>query len=39
VRAGWRTPSVEAARMEAAAAPDAPLVPPDEEEAELVIGS
>lgn len=39
VRAGWRTPSVEAARMEAAAAPDAPLVPPDEEEAELVTGS
>jgi len=34
VASGWRTPSVEAAEREAAAHPDAPLVPPDEAVAE-----
>ncbi|WP_329741376.1 APC family permease [Dyella sp. A6] len=38
VRAGWRTPSVEAARIEAHDEPDAPLVPPDEEESERMTG-
>jgi amino acid transporter len=38
VKAGWRTPSVEAARLEASVAPEAPLVPPDEEEAERITG-
>jgi amino acid transporter len=38
VKSGWRTPSVEAARMEAHDDPDAPLVPPDEETAERVTG-
>ena len=38
VASGWRTPSVEAAQMEAQADPNAPLVPPDEETAERVTG-
>jgi len=38
VRSGWRTPSVEAAELEAGAHPDAPLVPPDEETAERITG-
>ncbi|TAL90622.1 MAG: APC family permease, partial [Rhodanobacter sp.] len=38
VKSGWRTPSVEAARLEVGLDPDAPLVPPDEEEAERVTG-
>ncbi|MEO8810020.1 MAG: APC family permease [Rhodanobacter sp.] len=38
VKSGWRTPSVEAARLEASADPDAPLVPPDEETAERITG-
>ncbi|MCE5231973.1 MAG: APC family permease [Mizugakiibacter sp.] len=38
VKSGWRTPSVEAAQMEARAHPAAPLVPPDEETAERVTG-
>ncbi|MEO8803899.1 MAG: APC family permease [Rudaea sp.] len=38
VRAGWCTPSIEAARMEAKLDPDAPLVPPDEETAERMTG-
>jgi amino acid transporter len=38
VQSGWRTPSVEAARLEAHDDPDAPLVPPDEETAERVTG-
>ncbi len=38
VKSGWRTPSVEAAQMEARIDPDAPLVPPDEENAERVTG-
>lgn len=36
VRCGWRTPSVEAAELEARVDPHAPLVPPDEETAERV---
>lgn len=38
VKSGWRTPSVEAAEMEAGLDPDAPLVPPDEETAERMTG-
>ena len=38
VKSGWRTPSVEAARLEARLDPDAPLVPPDEETAERITG-
>lgn len=38
VASGWRTPSVEAAQLEAKLDPNAPLVPPDEETAELVTG-
>jgi hypothetical protein len=38
LRCGWRTPSVEAIRMEAHAHPDAILVPPDEETAERETG-
>jgi len=38
VKSGWRTPSVEAAQLEAHAHPDALLVPPDEEEAERITG-
>ena len=38
VQAGWRTPSVEAAQMAARIDPDAPLVPPDEEESERITG-
>jgi len=38
VRSGWRTPSVEAAELEAHAHPDAPLVPPDEQAAERITG-
>ncbi|MFA6230687.1 MAG: APC family permease [Rhodanobacter sp.] len=38
VKSGWRTPSVEAAQLEAHDHPGAPLVPPDEEEAERVTG-
>ena len=38
VKSGWRTPSVEAAEMEARLDPDAPLVPPDEETAERMTG-
>jgi len=38
VKSGWRTPSIDAARLEAALEPDAPLVPPDEEEAEKITG-
>ncbi|WP_049623585.1 APC family permease [Frateuria defendens] len=37
VRSGWRTPSVEAAQLEAQLiAPNAPLVPPDEATAERI---
>jgi amino acid transporter len=36
VKSGWRTPSVEAAQLEAQADPNAPLVPPDEETAERI---
>jgi amino acid transporter len=36
VKSGWRTPSVEAAELEAQAHPGAPLVPPDEFEAERI---
>lgn len=38
VKSGWRTPSVEAAQMEARRDPNDPLVPPDEEEAERMTG-
>ena len=38
VKSGWRTPSVEAAQLQATADPDAPLVPPDEETAERITG-
>ncbi|HEV2538475.1 MAG TPA: APC family permease [Frateuria sp.] len=38
VKSGWRTPSVEAAELEAKADPNAPLVPPDEETAERITG-
>jgi amino acid transporter len=38
VKSGWRTPSVEAAQMEAHDDPNAPLVPPDEETAERITG-
>ena len=38
VKSGWRTPSVEAAQLEARLDPDAPLVPPDEETAERITG-
>ena len=38
VKSGWRTPSVEAAQMEARLDPDAPLVPPDEETSERMTG-
>ena len=36
VKSGWRTPSVEAAQLEAQADPNAPLVPPDEATAERI---
>ena len=38
LKCGWRTPSIEAAELEASAAPCEPLVPPDEETAERVTG-
>ncbi len=38
VKSGWRTPSVEAAQLEAQVDPLAPLVPPDEETAERITG-
>jgi amino acid transporter len=38
VKSGWRTPSVEAAQLEARVDPGAPLVPPDEETAEKITG-
>jgi len=38
VKSGWRTPSVEAAQLEARIDPDAPLVPPDEATAERITG-
>ncbi len=38
VKSGWRTPSVEAAQLEAHNDPESPLVPPDEETAERVTG-
>jgi hypothetical protein len=38
VKSGWRTPSVEAAQLEARVDPFTPLVPPDEETAERVTG-
>jgi amino acid transporter len=38
VKSGWRTPSVEAAQLEAHIDPNAPLVPPDEETAERITG-
>ncbi|MDE2157056.1 MAG: APC family permease [Xanthomonadaceae bacterium] len=38
VKSGWRTPSVEAAQLEAHEHPDALLVPPDEQEAERITG-
>jgi hypothetical protein len=38
VKSGWRTPSVEAAQLEARIDPAAPLVPPDEETAERITG-
>ncbi|HEX7370189.1 MAG TPA: APC family permease [Rhodanobacteraceae bacterium] len=38
LKCGWRTPSVEAIQIEAHAHPDAIMVPPDEETAELETG-
>jgi amino acid transporter len=38
VKSGWRTPSVEAAQLEAHVDPFTPLVPPDEETAERITG-
>jgi amino acid transporter len=38
LKCGWRTPSVEAVRMEAHQHPDAVLVPPDEDTAERITG-
>jgi amino acid transporter len=38
VKSGWRTPSVEAAELEAKIDPNAPLVPPDEATAERITG-
>lgn len=38
VKSGWRTPSVEAAQLEAHADPLAPLVPPDEQTSERITG-
>jgi amino acid transporter len=38
VKSGWRTPSVEAALIEAKAHPGAPVVPPDEFESERMTG-
>ncbi len=38
VSAGWRTPSVEAAQLEAHAHPDALQIPPEEDEAERMTG-
>ncbi|HEY1588434.1 MAG TPA: APC family permease [Rhodanobacter sp.] len=38
VKSGWRTPSVEAAQLEAHVDPDAPLVPPDERTSERITG-
>jgi amino acid transporter len=38
VKSGWRTPSVEAAQLEAHVDPSMPLVPPDEETAERITG-
>jgi len=38
VKSGWRTPSIEAAELEAREEPNAPLVPPDEETAERITG-
>jgi amino acid transporter len=38
LKCGWRTPSVEAIRLEAHEHPDAILVPPDEETAERITG-
>jgi amino acid transporter len=38
VKSGWRTPSVEAAQLEARIDPVSPLVPPDEETAERIAG-
>ncbi|NKZ38231.1 APC family permease [Oleiagrimonas citrea] len=37
VKSGWRTPSVEAIRIEAHEHPDAILVPPEEDEAEAIV--
>jgi hypothetical protein len=38
VKSGWRTPSVEAAQLEAREHPYQPLVPPDEADAERITG-
>jgi hypothetical protein len=38
VKSGWRTPSVEAAQLEAQGSPTSPLVPPDEATAERITG-
>jgi len=38
VKSGWRTPSIEAAEIEARAEPGKPLVPPDEETSERLTG-
>ncbi|GGY14877.1 amino acid transporter [Rhodanobacter panaciterrae] len=38
VKSGWRTPSVEAAQLEAQGNPASPLVPPDEATAERITG-
>jgi amino acid transporter len=38
VKSGWRTPSVEAAQLEARIHPREPLVPPDEATAERITG-
>ncbi|OOG55592.1 APC family permease [Rhodanobacter sp. C03] len=38
VKSGWRTPSVEAAQLEAQSDPASPLVPPDETTAERITG-
>jgi amino acid transporter len=38
VKSGWRTPSIEAAELEAREEPGVPLVPPDEETSERLTG-
>lgn len=38
VKSGWRTPSVEAAVLEAKNNPSSPIIPPDEATAERIVG-